>query len=392
MSNLKHKILMVIQYMELGGIERALLGYFEHIDFDQYEVDVFIHRHTGELMTYIPKTVTVLPEQTAYALLTQPMIKCFKLGYWAIGFARLRAKFQAFKFKLTNKGQENDSIFQYVAQACNPYLPMMSEKMYDVAISFITPHVFVLDKCNAHKKYAWVHTDYSKVSIDVQSEFATWAAYDKIIAVSALAKKAFDQRFKGLETKTMVIENPLPVQLIQTQSQGIVPPLSQGINFLTIGRFCYAKAQEQAVAIAYQLIQKGWDLHWYFIGYGDEHAFWQAVEQFQLHDRIHHLGKLSNPYPYIKACDYYVQASRYEGKAVTVQEAQFLKKTVIISHYATAESQVQEGIDGYIVPQDIPLAVESIHHLLMQHKQISFSNTQAYAWADHTTFNQLLLV
>lgn len=31
-----------------------------------------------------------------------------------------------------------------------------------------------------------------------------------------------------------------------------------------------------------------------------------------------------NPYPYIKACDIYVQPSRYEGKAVTVREAQIL--------------------------------------------------------------------
>ena len=111
-----------------------------------------------------------------------------------------------------------------------------------------------------------------------------------------------------------------------------------------------------------------------------------------MHDRIHHLGKLSNPYPYIKACDYYVQASRYEGKAVTVQEAQYLKKTVIISHYATAESQVQEGIDGFIVPQDIALAAEAIHQLLLASKKITFPITQAYTWPDHSTFNQLFSV
>ena len=51
------------------------------------------------------------------------------------------------------------------------------------------------------------------------------------------------------------------------------------------------------------------------------------------------------------ACDIYVQPSRFEGKAVTVREAQILCKPVIIANYKTAASQVQDGKDGIIVPQ-----------------------------------------
>ena len=72
------------------------------------------------------------------------------------------------------------------------------------------------------------------------------------------------------------------------------------------------------------------------------------------------LGKKLNPYPYIKACDVYVQPSRYEGKAVTVREAQILCKPVVITNYATAPSQVQDGIDGIIVPNDVEGAAEGI--------------------------------
>ena len=64
------------------------------------------------------------------------------------------------------------------------------------------------------------------------------------------------------------------------------------------------------------------------------------------------LGKKDNPYPYIKACDIYVQPSRYEGKSVTVREAQVLCKPVIVTNYTTARSQVKDGVDGCIVPQD----------------------------------------
>ena len=64
------------------------------------------------------------------------------------------------------------------------------------------------------------------------------------------------------------------------------------------------------------------------------------------------LGKRDNPYPYIANCDLYVQPSRYEGKCVTVREAQILAKPVVITRYATSASQLTDGVDGVIVPMD----------------------------------------
>ena len=64
------------------------------------------------------------------------------------------------------------------------------------------------------------------------------------------------------------------------------------------------------------------------------------------------LGKKTNPYPYMKACDLYVQPSRYEGNCVAVHEAQMLGKPVVITRYATSASQLEDGVDGVIVPMD----------------------------------------
>ena len=64
------------------------------------------------------------------------------------------------------------------------------------------------------------------------------------------------------------------------------------------------------------------------------------------------LGKKENPYPYIKSCDIYVQPSRYEGKSITVREAQILGKPVAVTDYPTAHSQINDGVDGVIVPLD----------------------------------------
>ena len=94
-------------------------------------------------------------------------------------------------------------------------------------------------------------------------------------------------------------------------------------------------------------------MKWYLIGYGgDEPLIRQKIAEAGMGDRVIILGKKNNPYPYMRACDLYVQPSRYEGKAVTVREAQLLGKPVVITNYATAGSQLEDGIDGVIVPVD----------------------------------------
>ena len=64
------------------------------------------------------------------------------------------------------------------------------------------------------------------------------------------------------------------------------------------------------------------------------------------------LGKKENPYPYMKACDIYVQPSRYEGSPMTVLEAKALGRPVILTAFPTASSVVTDGVDGWIVPMD----------------------------------------
>lgn len=83
-----------------------------------------------------------------------------------------------------------------------------------------------------------------------------------------------------------------------------------------------------------------------------------------MQERVIILGKKDNPYPYLRACDLYVQPSRYEGKAVTVREAQLLGKPVVITKYATSASQLEDGVDGVIVPMDNAGCAAGIAELL----------------------------
>ena len=96
----------------------------------------------------------------------------------------------------------------------------------------------------------------------------------------------------------------------------------------------------------------------------DEPLIRQKIIESGMQERVIILGKKDNPYPYMRACDLYVQPSRYEGKAVTVREAQLLCKPVVITKYATSGSQLEDGVDGVIVPMDNAGCADGIASLL----------------------------
>ena len=49
------KILIVSHALELGGAERSLIGLLDAIDKKEYKVDLFLLRHEGELLSFIPE-------------------------------------------------------------------------------------------------------------------------------------------------------------------------------------------------------------------------------------------------------------------------------------------------------------------------------------------------
>ena len=65
-------------------------------------------------------------------------------------------------------------------------------------------------------------------------------------------------------------------------------------------------------------------------------------------------------------CDLYAQPSLYEGKAVTVREAQMLGKPVLITNFATAHSQLENGVDGHICPLTVEGIIEGIRYMMEQ--------------------------
>ncbi len=363
------RILILSHCMELGGAERALLGLLEGLSPAEYQVDLFLLSHTGALLGHIPPYINLLPEIPAYASLLAPMASLPRQGQWRVLLGRLYGKWRAERRRrqLGITGEHGIALeysHKYTAFA----MPPISQVCYDMVISFLTPHYFAQCKAEGRYKVAWIHTDYAALPVDAASELAMWAAYDAIVSISPAVTEGFLQRFPSLKSKVVELENPLPVQAMIRWSQGDVSselPPGAGPRLLSIGRFTYQKNFDQVPAICKALHQQGVPATWYLIGYGgDEALIRQRIHQAGMEEYVRILGKRDNPYPYLCACDLYVQPSRYEGKCVAVQEAQILGRPVAITGYPTASSQLEDGVDGVIVPQDVPGCAAGLAALL----------------------------
>lgn len=333
--------------MDLGGIERSLLGLLDSIDYEKYNVDLFLYAHHGPLMYLINENVNVLPEEKELAFLRESFgTKLKNRAYYS---AYMRCK-EAVISKFTHINHD-EMWAEIMRKKVKPI-----KKHYDLALGFFRPFDLIDEKIYADIKVGWIHTDYSSAGEDLELLRKDYAKMDYIVGVSDQTARTFIELFPEFESKVIISENILSESFMKSEADKLDVSNEMDdscVKLLSIGRFCEQKNFDNVPEIASIIKSKGVEFKWYIIGYGaDENLIKSKIAQYNMEDTVIILGKKENPYPYIKACDIYVQPSRYEGKCVAVREAQILNKPVIITNYASSKSQLQDGFDGVIVPMD----------------------------------------
>lgn len=354
-----NKIFIVHSNMKIGGAESSLLGLLKSIDYNKYRVDLLLLDPVGELLSMLPAEVKLLTNYNEYNLLLKPIKDVVKQGKFGVSIARIKGKIKANKEnrKLNNSGDLCYLTKQYSHKYSIKHLPKIEGK-YDIGISFIDPHYILQEKVNAKVKLGWLHTDFSRINVASGDDLKMWSACDYIVSVSDACKSSFDKKYPQLKEKSIVIENILPKDFVVKQSLKLDVSNEMKVNnneikICSVGRFSDAKNFDNVPKITKLILDSGCKIKWFLIGYGsNEVLIKEKIKEEGMEDNVIILGKKNNPYPYIKECDIYVQPSRYEGKAVTVREAQMLNKPVVITKFSTSRSQLKDGIDGIIVSLD----------------------------------------
>ena len=113
------RIFIAIQYLEIGGAERSLIGLLNTLDYSRCQVDLFVYRHSGEFMSLIPKEVNLLPEVKKYTTLTRYPGDYLRrvLGYCCRAHHCTPLDW---RYRKRTKAKESQAIFQYVANCTTP--------------------------------------------------------------------------------------------------------------------------------------------------------------------------------------------------------------------------------------------------------------------------------
>ena len=131
------KILFIMPSLFIGGAERSLLSLLNMIDYSAYDVSLFLYRHEGEFLQYMPSKVNIISPIEEYATF-DVAIKHLLFGKkWRFGIARIWSKI-AMKGHCI-KTKEEPGVWmamQYISKSLLPFLPNIPGE-YDVAISFL---------------------------------------------------------------------------------------------------------------------------------------------------------------------------------------------------------------------------------------------------------------
>ena len=387
------KVLISSFDMEVGGVERSLISMLNNFDYSNNEVDLMLYSHTGDFMSMLNNKVNLLNEVKQYSTFRKSIGETIKQGNLTLGLARILSKFLAkINGKIKNLSEYGIYQMQLMWKYSLPFLPKLDKK-YDVAISYIWPHYFVAEKVQAKRKIAWVHTDYSTIETDIDMDLKIWNKFDYIIAVSEECKNAFLKKYPSLKDKVKVIENITSPGFIKKMAKEDVEEnikTDTSFKLVSVARLSHAQGIDNAVKALKILYNRGLtNIKWYVVGYGgDDQMIRNLIKENSLEDSFILLGKKINPYPYINAGDIYVQPSRYEGKALTVGEAQILGKPVVITNYTTAKSQVRDNIDGYICELSIEGIADGIEKLY-RNKELREKLAEACKNSDYSNSYEL---
>lgn len=355
---MKKKILFVMESLGIGGAEKSLVTLLSQLDYSKYDVDLFLFYPKGEFMDLISEEVNLLdvPEDfNSFILNPKESIKQLIK----------RGKFRLFIYKIIwvvnlyfNKFILNKEYIGWniIKKSVKPI-----EKEYDVAIGFLEKKsiYFTVDKVKAKKKVGWIHTDYKKIEFNYKIDSYYLDKLDEVITVSNPCKSSLIDVFPNIKYKTIVVPNMISEKLINKMASDQINDLKINDNEIvicTVGRLTPAKGYDIAIECCEQLIKKGLKFKWIVVGDGSERSKLQKmINEKGIKDIFILIGSRSNPYPYMKMCDIYVQPSRWEGFGITVAEAKVLNKPIVASNIPEFVEQIEDEKTGmiYVDKQDM---------------------------------------
>jgi len=362
---MKKDILFVMNKLSCGGAEKSLISLLQLIDYSKYNVDLYLFKHEGFLMSQIPTEVNLLPQPKEFQYFDMPFKQVVKECLLSLNFKILLARF---RMSLMMKSEKIPAVREQKAwQFVGPCLKKI-DKEYHATIGYLekNPNYFCVDKVNAKIKIGFVNNDYKLLMLDKSIDIPYFEKLDYIVTVSEACEAILIDSFPNFKGKIKMMYNILTEKTIHALAEEPISDLDESkINIVSLGRLNYQKAFDLAIEACAILLENGVDIKWFILGDGEDRSKLEkhiAEKNLQKHFIL--LGIKENPYPYIKKATVYVQTSRFEGKSVAIDEAKILHKPILVTNFPSAKDQIENGVNGSIVGMDAISIANGIQQLV----------------------------
>lgn len=327
---MKKRILIINNNLNIGGAEKSLTALLPLLN-EYYEIDLMLLEKKGELLETISEDINII-ENTLYT----EMMKGIKFHLKNKNFKIAK---NLFLIKIFYKLIPLMSYKKFASY----YICDLKTKKYDCVIGFLEGmSSLIASNIKSEKHIYWMHTDYEKQTIDKRAYAKLYKNATAIICVSNQAKKQLINIFPEIENHTFVVENIVNKEIIEKDSKAINVEFEKGkVHFLSVARLSYLKGHMRMLDVIFELKKLNKNFHWHFIGDGEDREMILArAKELDILEYCTFYGALVNPYPYIKACTYFMIPSLAEGFGMALTEALLLKKYSVATNFNGAKQQI----------------------------------------------------
>jgi len=201
------------------------------------------------------------------------------------------------------------------------------------------------DYIKAKKVIQIIHADYTHVIANWNFKYTKHPKVTHHVAVGELVKKAF-------EIATPYKIDAIIYNLLDTSIKLDPKQKNKVLTLITVSRLSGEKGFDRMLKFAELLELNKIPYIWNVYGNLNNDYNNSIVKKFR-NTKVKFNGVIRNPFPEINKADYLVQLSDTEGFAYSVYEALQVKTPCIITPFASGNEQIQNGVNGYIVPFDL---------------------------------------
>lgn len=374
---MKKNILFVVDENRMGGVSILLEDILNMIDTKDKNIDVLVLHDSGDKLKKLPKNINVIYGTPYFSSIDYTIKEVLKSKNILRILRKIILVFDLKTGLIKNKiKKERKKILN---------------KKYDIEIAFKDGFTAVFTAFgDSKKKIHWLHYDYKlanpnqkypKLFNNVLKKF------DNIIAVSKGIMDDFNNIYH-LENKTNVISNLVNInKIIKKSKENKNIKNNKKLNVISVGRLHSMKGYDRLIEVIYRLNQEKnlSNIELQIFGDGPEFEnLNNLIKNKKLNNIIKLMGRVNNPYIYIKNADLFVLSSIYEPFGLVIVESLTLGIPVLATQNSATDKLIRNKYNGIVVENSIDGLYEGLKDLINNKEKLNKlkSNALTYDYSD----------